>query len=66
MKFDRFEEIISWQKGKALSLIIYKEFIVCRDYSFRDQIRRASISIMNNIAKALKEKEIKNLEIFYI
>ena len=64
MKFDRFEEIISWQKGKALSLIIYKEFIVCRDYSFRNQIRRASISIMNNIAEGFERKGNKEFRNF--
>lgn len=63
MKFNSFEEIVSWQKGKELTLIIYKEFLSCRDFSFRDQIRRATISIINNIAEGFERngnKEFKN------
>jgi len=54
MKFDRFEDIIAWQKSKDLSTSIYGLLKDCRDYSFRDQICRASISIMNNIAEGFE------------
>ncbi len=64
MKFNSFEEIISWKKGMELTLIIYKEFINCRDYSFRDQIRRATISIMNNIAEGFERKGNKEFKNF--
>ncbi|VVA43294.1 S23 ribosomal protein (fragment) [Candidatus Roizmanbacteria bacterium] len=63
MKFTRFEEIIAWQKSKKLSLLIYKEFKNCRDYGFKDQIQRATISIMNNIAEGYERnsnKEFRN------
>ena len=63
MKFTRFEEIIAWQKSKELSLLIYKEFKNCRDYGFKDQIQRATISIMNNIAEGYERnsnKEFRN------
>ncbi len=63
MKFTRFEEIIAWQKSKELSLLIYKELKNCRDFSFKDQIQRATISIMNNIAEGYERnsnKEFKN------
>ena len=64
MKFNSFEEIISWKKGKVLTLIIYKELMNCRDFSFRDQIRRASISIMNNIAEGFERKGNKEFKNF--
>ena len=51
MKFDRLEDIMAWQKAKDLVLRIYKEFGSLKDFAFRDQIRRASISVMNNIAE---------------
>ena len=51
MKFTSFKEIVAWQKAKTLSLEIYIFFATCKDYSFRDQIQRASVSIMNNIAE---------------
>ena len=63
MKFIRFEDIIAWQKSKELSLLIYKELKNCRDYSFKDQIQRAVMSIMNNIAEGYERnsnKEFRN------
>jgi len=56
MKFDRFEDIIAWQKAKALSILIYKIFRNNNDYSFRNQIQRASVSVMNNIAEGFERK----------
>lgn len=64
MKFNSFEEIISWKKGKVLTLIIYKELMNCCDFSFRDQIRRSSISIMNNIAEGFERKGNKEFKNF--
>ena len=63
MKIKSFEEIISWQKAKELNIIIYKDFKFCKDFSFRDQIQRATVSIMNNIAEGFEgggNKEFKN------
>jgi len=56
MKFDRFEDIIAWQKAKELTLLVYKSFESCKDFGFRDQIQRASISVMNNIAEGFERK----------
>jgi len=53
-KFSKFEEIQAWQKAKDLTLLIYKttsEEKFARDFGLRDQIRRASVSIMANIAE---------------
>jgi len=51
MSIKNFEEIFGWQKAKELTLEIYGLFKNNRDYGFREQIQRASISIMNNIAE---------------
>jgi len=56
MKVDRFEDIIAWQKSKELTLNIYSLFNDCKDYPFRDQLQRASVSIMNNIAEGFERK----------
>ena len=48
MKINQFEDIVSWKKSQALALEIYKELKELRDYSFKDQICRASVSISNN------------------
>ena len=62
-KIEKFEDIVSWQKAHELTIEIYKSFKKCNDYSFRDQIQRASISIMNNIAEGFDrsgDKQLKN------
>ncbi len=66
-----FEDLLVWQKAKEQVVSIYKIFHSCRDYSFRDQIQRAIISVMNNIAEGFaclpsgrKENLIMSLSIF--
>jgi|SRR3989344_1288463 len=54
MKIARFEDIVAWQKAHILTVEIYKEFSSCKDYSFRDQIQRAAVSVMNNIAEGFE------------
>lgn len=59
MKINRFEDIIAWQKSKELVLIIYKRFKDNRDFGFKDQLQRAAISIMNNIAEGFERQANK-------
>src|SRR3989338_925214 len=59
MKIEKFEDIISWKKAGELTISIYKEFKNCRDFSFIDQIQRAAISIMNNIAEGFERRTNK-------
>lgn len=56
MTVNKFEDIIAWQKAKELTLTIYELFRQNRDFSFKDQIQRASISTMNNIAEGFERK----------
>jgi len=56
VKINRFEEIIAWQKAKELATAIYSHFKSNKDYDFRDQIQRASVSIMNNIAEGFERR----------
>ena len=54
MKFTKFEEITAWQKARVLSSEVYRVTRLepfCQDYGLVDQIRRASGSIMHNIAE---------------
>ena len=59
MSLEKFEDIIAWQKAGKLTLDIYKIFKKCRDYNFKDQIQRATVSIMNNIAEGFERKSNK-------
>ena len=53
-KIQRFEDLIVWQKSMVLSKEIYRitsEGPLAKDWGLRDQIRRASVSILSNIAE---------------
>jgi four helix bundle protein len=50
----KFMELKVWQRAKDLAVYIYKitrEGDISKDFSFRDQIRRAAVSIPSNIAE---------------
>jgi four helix bundle protein len=64
MAIDTFEDIIAWQKAKVLTKDIYASFADSKDYSYKDQIQRASVSIMNNIAEGFERKSNKELRQF--
>ncbi|MDQ3174597.1 MAG: four helix bundle protein [Acidobacteriota bacterium] len=52
--FKRFEDIHAWQKARQVTRKIYEVTATdrfARDFGLRDQIQRASISIMANIAE---------------
>ena len=52
-KIDCFEDLVAWQKARHLTKMIYmrtSEGGFAKDFGLRDQIRRASVSIMSNLA----------------
>lgn len=46
-----YQDLIVWQKSGALAKEVYVVFGSCKDYGFKDQIQRAAVSVMNNIAE---------------
>ena len=54
MKVYKFEDLVVWQLARTLVKDIYSSFKTCRDFGFNDQIQRAAISIMNNIAEGFE------------
>lgn len=66
MSIATFEDIIAWQKSKLLAVWVYREFGTLKDYGFRDQILRASVSIMNNIAEGFDRGSNKELKHFLV
>jgi len=56
-KIEQFEDIEAWQKARELTSRIYNVSnagAFARDFGLRDQIRRASVSIMSNIAEGFE------------
>jgi len=64
MKIEKFEDILSWKKGRELTLSIYRTFERSADLGFKNQIERASVSIMNNIAEGYERKSNKEFKHF--
>lgn len=64
MKIEKFEDIIAWQKARCLTTVIYKAFDNCKDFAFKNQICRASVSIMNNIAEGFERRGDKEFKHF--
>jgi len=55
----RFEEIEAWQTARELAKLIYaltEETEFSRDFGLKDQIRRASVSVMSNIAEGFESQ----------
>jgi four helix bundle protein len=56
-KVERFEELIAWQKARALTRDIYNvtgQGSFSKDFGLKDQMRRAAVSIMSNIAEGFE------------
>lgn len=56
-----FENLLVWQKARELTVMVYKQFRLCKDFSFRDQVQRAAVSVMNNIAEGYERYGKKEL-----
>jgi four helix bundle protein len=67
MKISRFEEIDSWKKGRELTRGVYHlagKMRFSKDVGLRDQIQRASVSIMSNIAEGFDSGSNRAFENF--
>ncbi len=64
MKAHQFEELLFWKKSHELAIGLYRLFRTCRDFSFKDQILRASISVGNNIAEWFERQTNKEFRQF--
>jgi four helix bundle protein len=69
-KIERFEELDCWKSARELVNYVYdlsSDGLLSKDFTTKDQIRRASLSAMNNIAEGFgrySDKEfIRFLEI---
>ena len=50
-KIEKFEDLKIWQDSVTIAVDIYALFKKSKDFGFRDQIRRSSVSVPSNIAE---------------
>jgi four helix bundle protein len=53
-RIEKFEDILAWQKARELTREIYSHAKIgsfAKDFGLRNQIQRASVSIMGNVAE---------------
>lgn len=60
----RFEDLEVWKRSARLSSNIYKHFRSCKNYGFKDQITRSSLSIPSNIAEGYERFSNKETKQF--
>jgi len=60
----RFENLEVWKRSKDLSVQIYRELKDIKDFTFRDQITRSSLSIPSNIAEGFERDSQKESVVF--
>lgn len=58
-KMNRFEDLEIWKRSVKLSVSVYKEFHALKDFGFKDQITRSSLSIPSNIAEGFERDSNK-------
>ncbi len=58
-KNNKFEELEIWKESMQLVTDIYQLFKDCKDFSFKDQIQRAAVSIPSNIAEGYERQSNK-------
>jgi four helix bundle protein len=64
---DRFEDLDAWKVARELASLIYahgRESSLSKDYGFKDQIQRAAVSVMNNIAEGFERGSNKDFAKF--
>ncbi len=53
---DALESLDVWKRACRLSVRLYQTLADCREYSFKDQITRAALSVPSNIAEGYERE----------
>ena len=64
MAYQSFEDLEVWQRACRLVVQIFREFRTCKEYTLKDQISRAALSIPSNIAEGAERGSTKDFAHF--
>lgn len=67
MSISRFEDLIVWQKASVLARDVYRVTAagdLRKDFGLRDQMQRAAVSIMSNIAEGFERYNRREFRYF--
>jgi len=68
-KIEKFEDIDAWKEARKLTNMIYKvseEAQFAQDFSLKNQVRSASVSVMSNIAEGFDRQTNKEFIQFFV
>jgi four helix bundle protein len=58
-RIDNFEDLEIWKTSRLVVKNVYSDFKETKDFTFKDQICRAAISVMNNISEGFNRNGTK-------
>ena len=64
MAYQSFEDLEVWQRGCRLTVEIFKAFRPCQEFTLKDQIQRAALSIPSNVAEGAERGSNKDFAHF--
>lgn len=59
-----FEGLAVWQRSKAIAVEVCRASSSCKDWGFRDQVMRSSVSVPSNIAEGAERNGTKEFIYF--
>ena len=64
MAYQSFEDLEVWQRACRLVVDIFQSFRTCKEFTLKDQICRAALSIPSNIAEGAERGSAKDFAHF--
>lgn len=64
MAYQSFEDLVVWQRGRELAVDVYVLFKHSKDFAYKDQMIRSSLSIPSNIAEGSERNSSKDFARF--
>jgi four helix bundle protein len=64
MAYQSFEDLEVWQRGCRLAVEIFRSFASCKDFTLKNQIQRAALSVPSNVAEGSERGTLKEFAHF--